>query len=309
MIGVIYGGNSLEHEISIKSGKAAANEIGAKEFYLKKDGSWEVNGEKVDNIVPYLKDMEIVIPLCHGSPGEDGNLQGFLKINQIPYTGCDVASSAVCMDKDFTKRILQSHGIETTPFQTFFSLKQALDADIFLPCMVKASSLGSSFGIYKVTKNLKQALEKAFSLSSKILVEKVIKGREIWCSVLEKDGKVVVSTPCEMIPEGGFFSYKEKYTKASKTIYHVPAIDVPAQEIKEIAAKTFEVLGCLGFARVDFFLTEDLKILVNEVNNIPGFTPTSLFPKALLYDGISYKEIILALIESVKNKKELLLKV
>ena len=211
-------------------------------------------------------------------------------MNGVSYVGCGVDSSAICMDKDLTKRILESHNIKTTPFKTYFSLEESLKDHITLPCVVKASCLGSSFGIYKVEKNLKQALTKAFDLSSKVLVEELTSVREIWVSVLEAEGKLICSPPCEFIPNDEMFTYENKYTKGGAT-YHFPALEVDIEVFEKIATKTFKVLGCRGMARIDFFLNDDGEILVNEVNTVPGFTPSSLYPKALITGGISYKEM------------------
>ena len=295
MIGVIYGGDSLEHDVSIESAKDIILAVSALGIYLRKDGIWEVAGTVVENIIPVLKTCEIVFPIIHGGFGEDGTLQGFLEMNDIPYVGCGVLSSAICMDKDFTKRILESHGIVTTPFKTFYSLGEAKDADITMPCIIKAATLGSSMGVYKVTENKTEAFEKAFALCDKVLVEELIEGRELWCSVLQDGGEIVVSEPCEIIPKGEFFSYENKYVESDGAVYHLPAKRVDSALVKSISRKVFSTLGCKGMARIDLFIRNTGEVLVNEVNTLPGFRKKSLFPRAMLLSGYSYEALVGAL--------------
>jgi D-alanine-D-alanine ligase len=296
MIGVIYGGDSFEHEVSVESAFDIAKALHATKIYLTKDGRWQVDGEAVDNIIPVLKACDMIFPIIHGGFGEDGTLQGFLEMNGIPYVGSGVLASAICMDKDFTKRILESHGIATTPFRTFYSLQEALNAEVSMPCIIKAASLGSSIGVYKVLKDPQDAFEKAFSLCDKVLVEEVIEGRELWCSVLQDGEELIASQPCEIVPKDEFFTYENKYLEVDGALYHVPAKDVDSDLIRAISKKVFLLLGCKGMARVDLFVRRNGEILVNEVNTLPGFRKKSLFPKALIQDGIAYEEILQKLI-------------
>ena len=300
MIGVIFGGNSLEHDVSIASGKDILKEVGGREFYLDESGVWFVDGEVSDDVVASLKECMVIFPIIHGSPGEDGTLQGFLEMNNIPYVGCDVVSSAVCMDKDFTKRILQTHNIPVTSFTTYYTLEQALKAEIKGPCVIKATSLGSSFGVHVVKDDPTEALKDVFALGKKAIVEEFVKGREFWCSVLEMDGQLIASSPGEICFKSEIFTYENKY-KPGGTTYRIPPKDAPIEEIKELAKKAFRVLGCSGFARVDFFYTDDGSLLVNELNTLPGFTRNSLFLKSFAADGLSYKEVIEALIHRAKQ--------
>lgn len=304
MIGVIYGGESLEHEVSVMSAEDVFTTLDVRKFYIDKAGTWFVDGIETKEVVSYLKACSVIFPLVHGTSGEDGTLQGFLEMNGIAYVGCGVAASSICMDKDVTKRILESHGVETTPYKTYYSLDEALNDEITTPCIVKVSSMGSTFGVYKVEDDPTSFLEQAFALSPKVLVEEFIDGREIWCSVLQDGQELIISPPCEIVSSGGFFTYEEKYTKESKTIYHVPAEGVNAEEIKEVAKKTFKVLGCSGFARVDMFITKENKILVNEVNTLPGFRKSSLYPKALKACGYCYETIISILLKEALRAKE-----
>lgn len=303
MIGLIYGGDSHEHEVSIESAKDIARVIDVKNIYLTKEGFFRVDGKVVEDIIPVLKACSIVFPIIHGGYGEDGTLQGFLEMNKIPYIGCGVLSSAICMDKDCTKRILESHGIVTTPFKTFYSLKEALQAKIEVPCIIKAASLGSSIGVYKVSKDPEFFLKQAFSLCNKVLVEEVVQGREIWCSVLQDGDSLIASSPCEIVPKDTFFTYENKYLQTDGAVYHVPAINVDSDLIKEISKKVFSVLDCKGMARIDLFVRDNGEVLVNEVNTVPGFREKSLFPKALIHDGMTYKGIL----EKLLQQKTLLL--
>ena len=296
MIGVIYGGPSLEHEVSIESARDVIYALGATGFYLRKDGKWEVDGVVVDDVLPVLKEYAKVIPMIHGALGEDGSLQGFLEVLGIPYVGSKVASSALCMDKDLCKRVLESHGIKTTPFTTVFSLEEARGIEVSLPCIIKAATLGSSLGVYRVDENPLAYFEMAFALCDKVLVEELIEGREFWVSVLEEGGNLILSDPCEIVPKDSLFTYENKYGEEDGATYHVPATNVPAGKIQDVCKKAFQVLGCKGLARVDLFLTKSGEVLVNEINTLPGFRQKSLFPKALLAKGISYSQVLEVLI-------------
>ena len=183
MIGVVYGGNSLEHDISVMSTDAFCKEVNAVRFFLDKDGNWYKDGFRINDIISALKECSVIFPLFHGGSGENGTFQGFLEMNNIPYVGCGVDSSAICMDKDLSKRVLETHGIKTTPFKTYFSLTEALGDEISTPCIIKSSSLGSTFGVYKVLDHPESALIEAFKLGKKVLVEEYIQGREIWYSM------------------------------------------------------------------------------------------------------------------------------
>jgi D-alanine-D-alanine ligase len=300
MIGVAFGGDSLEHEVSIESAKDVMVALDAKSLYLRKDGIWEVDGKETIDILPILKSLEMVVPMFHGSCGEDGSFQGFLQMHNIAFVGSDHSSSALCMDKDFTKRILMTHDIAVTPFQTIYSLEQAQWTKLDLPCVIKAAKLGSSIGVYKVYKNPSQYFEKAFALCDKVLVEEMVEGREVWVSVLEREGALIFSDPCEIIPKGDVFTYENKYLEEDGAVYHVPAQNVDKQEIWSICNKVFKVLGCKGMARIDLFVKDSGEVLVNEVNTIPGFRRKSLYPKALIAKGVSYKEILQSLMGLVR---------
>lgn len=302
MIGVVYGGCSLEHDVSVISAEAFLSEISAEKFYISKDGKWYVNDQPVNDPLPFLKQCEVIFPLIHGGPGEDGTIQGFFEMNQIAYVGCGVKSSALCMDKDLSKRILESHNLPVTPFKTFSSLQEALNTQEKLPCIVKPASLGSTFGVIKVEKDLPSALKEVFKLDEKVIIEEFVEAREIWVSVLEKDGKLICSPPCEFVKKDSVFSYDDKYTKG-RANYHFPAENINSEAFIEIAKKVFRVLECAQMARIDLFLKEDGTILVNEVNTIPGFTPGSLYPKALSTIGIDYKELVSILTKGALKTK------
>lgn len=303
MIGVIYGGESLEHEVSIETAKCVQSCVPSLMIYIDKAGRWQVDGKFIENILPVLKSCEVVFPLVHGAYGENGTLQGFLEMNKIPYIGCGVRASALCMDKDLTKRVLESHGIKTVPFKTYFSLQEALEDSHAFPFVVKAADLGSSFGVYKVTKDYESAFKGAFALSEKVMKEELITGREIWCSILEDVDNLIASSPGEIIPTDEMFTYENKYTEGG-AVYHMPAKNVDSALVQDISKKAFKVLGCSGMVRVDLFITEQGEVLVNELNTLPGFKDSSLFCKTLIHDGMSYKQIIEALAVKAKLSKD-----
>ena len=341
-VGIIFGGKSSEHRVSLQSAKNIIDAIDLERFDIsligiEKNGHWRVLNPRhyLENshnpklisltdsettVIPEIRSsqifeienaqqlpkIDVVFPIIHGTLGEDGALQGMLKILGLPFVGSDVLSSAICMDKDVTKRLLQAAGITVAPFLTLYSynpnefsfhdVKQSLG----LPVFVKPANQGSSVGVSKVENEQEffDALDNAFRYDNKILIEKFIKGREIECAVLGNDypqasvcGEVVVKTD--------FYSYEAKYIDNQFSEVIIPALisDENSQKIRDISIKAFKILGCLGLARVDFFLTENNEIILNEVNTLPGFTNNSMYPKLWEASGINYSQLISQLIE------------
>lgn len=264
--------------------------------------------------------IDIAFPLIHGPMGEDGTLQGLLELMSIPYVGSGVLASAIGMDKDTLKKMFAQNGLKVAPFVTLTKdshydydvIRQQLNSNILF---VKPSVMGSSVGISKVkTKDqFKQAVEQAFRYDLKVLVEKFIPGREMECSVLGND-KPITSIIGEIKPNHEFYSYEAKYLDDKGADLIIPA-DIPepiSNEIRDMAIHAFQTIGCKGFARVDFFLSEDNKVYVNELNTIPGFTSISMYPKLWQATGMNYTELVTRLLafalENFAEKRSIMLR-
>ena len=337
-LGIIYGGKSTEHEVSIRSASSVFDALRKDKYeleliYITKDGQWLLaNDKKEVKIIDQTKGREIlvspasgltvdnkvleidaVLPILHGTAGEDGTIQGLLELANIPFAGCSIRSSAVCMDKDMTKRLLQENGIETAAgiMVNYFEQDQVnykdVETKLGLPMFIKPVNQGSSVGVSKVTNESEfyQALELAFNFDSKVMIEKGIDGREIEVSVLG-DEELFVSVPGEIVSNTEFYSYDSKYLDDDGAVLNIPAnLDDEVQKrIQDIAKKTFRTLDCEGMARVDVFLEQSGKIIVNEVNTLPGFTSISVYPKLLEVSGIPYADLLDQLVTLALKRKE-----
>jgi len=316
-IGIIFGGKSTEHEVSLQSAKNIFQFIDKEKYkvvliFIDKEGRWYLNEsprnfssaefKKGKNIILNFttgespSQVDLIFPVLHGPYGEDGTIQGLLKIADIPFIGTSILGSAISMDKDVTKRLLSQAGIPTAKYLTFyrFSIKQisfkTVKKELGLPFFIKPANIGSSIGINKV-KNEEQFaffLEEAFRYDNKILLEEAIKGREIECSVLGNEN------PIASLPgEGAILKIPAKLSSKLVT------------QIQNLSVKVFKLLECKGMARVDFFLKNNQEIIVNELNTIPGFTKISMYPKLWEVSGISYSQLIDRLIQlALKRFKE-----
>lgn len=253
---------------------------------------------------PYeLAKIDIVFPVLHGLHGEDGAVQGLAEVARVPLAGCGILGSANALDKDIAKRLFNEAGIPAARSVTihpaavpsFDELQQTLG----MPVFIKPARQGSSVGVSKVSNaaDYKTALSQGFLHDGKLLAEEFIQGREIECAVLEDaDGDLFVSRTGEIVPAEthGFYSYDAKYIDEDGAALKVPA-ELPQEvenRIRAMASKAFQALGCDGMARADFFVTPDMRILVNELNTIPGFTDISMYSKVMAASGVSYPEII-----------------
>ena len=246
----------------------------------------------------------MVFPILHGPFGEDGTIQGLLKLANVPFIGAGVLGAAVGMDKDVMKRLLRDAGL---PIGKFIALKLNDDIPTFedikeklgMPCFVKPANLGYSVGINRANneQEYKSAVNEAFEFDNKIIVEEFIAGREIECAILGNENPRA-SVVGEISFNDSFYSYDAKYVDEGGYRIDIPALIEPdiQTKIQEIAIETFKVLECEGFARVDVFLTADNRILVNEINTIPGFTKISMYPKLWEASGITYTNLISELI-------------
>ncbi|WP_313354361.1 D-alanine--D-alanine ligase family protein [Microbacterium sp.] len=276
----------------------------------------EAGGDRVlrviapDGSAVDLAAVDVVLPILHGTHGEDGTIQGFFDILEIPYAGGGVLDSAMCMDKHFMKVALESEGIPVSPWVTVRQrawqkdsapLRAAI-AELGLPLFVKPARAGSSVGVSKVESlgELDAALEVAFAEDEKVLVETGIVGREIEVAILETADGVRASLPGEIVlTSRGFYDFEGKYLGGDGVDVVCPAetTDAEIAAVQQIGVRAFEAVDGKGLARVDVFLTADGEIVVNELNTMPGFTPISMFPKCWIASGLSYGELITELIE------------
>jgi len=260
--------------------------------------------------------VDVIFPMLHGPYGEDGAIQGFCEIANIPYVGSGVLASAVAMDKSFAKPIFASHGMKVAEGMVITSEQwlsnraacESLLASFTYPLFVKPTRGGSSRGTTKVKtpSMLGSAIEEALRFDRKALVEEAVNGKEVECGVLEINGQVSTSNPGEIVIDERF----DFYDFESKYLDDVTSVDVPAnipgsarEEIQRLAALAFTSLGCAGLARVDFFYREDGQIIINELNTMPGFTPTSVFPTLWAEKGVAYTNIIDELIKTALTRK------
>lgn len=311
-IAVVFGGKSAEHEVSLQSAQNVIKALDKQKyqitpFKINKDGKFNFE---------ILKKFDVVFPVLHGPFGEDGSIQGILKVAGLPFVGAGVLGSAVGMDKDVMKRLLRDAGI---PVGKFIARKLGekinftqIKKELGLPLFIKPANLGSSVGINKANneKEFYQAIKIAFSFDTKIMIEAFIPGREIECAVLGND-YLMASLPGEIIANQEFYSYDAKYIDAG-SVAEIPAkLDKKTtKNVQELAIKTFQTLGCEGLGRVDCFLKKNGDILVNEINTIPGFTPISMYPKLWEASGISLPKLLDRLIQLAieRFKKEQKLK-
>ena len=283
----------------------------AQNVYLSSTGDNIKVINKKDNTV--LADFNVAFPIVHGTFGEDGTLQGILKSAGIPFVGPDVLASAIAMDKDIAKRLFQLEGIPVASSYTVYkhnassyTFKQITDR-MGLPCFVKPANAGSSVGVSKVRSEAeyRNALQEAFRYDNKVLVEEAVIGKELECGGLgNEDARA--SVVGEIVATENFYSYDAKYISSTGATLQVPArIDnTLSDSIREYAVKAFHAIGCEGMARVDFLLSDNGKLVLNEINTLPGFTAISMYPKMWEQTGISEKELITELITLAVQRHE-----
>lgn len=347
-IGIIFGGRSAEHEVSLQSAKNIIEALDPNRYEplligIDKEGKWHVNdakeyllnaenpklirlnhsnkelsfipGRKENQLMlindsDSLKSLDVIFPIVHGPLAEDGTIQGLLKLANIPFVGPSVLSSATCMDKDFAKRLFEQAGL---PICKHFVLRnrdktnlsyEKLAESLGLPMFVKPANMGSSVGISKVDskEGFEKGLAEAFLYDHKVVVEGSIKGRELEVAVLGNEDPQA-SAVGEIIPKDGFYSYDAKYVDAKGAELKVPADldDEVAEQLKTMAVNAFKIMECRGLARCDFFLTEDGKIYLNEINTLPGFTKISMYPKLWEASGVSYSSLIDKLVQFARD--------
>ena len=296
-VAVIYGGRSPEHEVSIESARKVIEALDRKKYSvasIKIPKSGKFNYDT-------LRKFDVVLPILHGLLGEDGTIQGLLKLINVPFVGAGVLGSAVGMDKDASKKLLSYAKIPVVKFITcekenvpgFSETRRKLG----LPMFIKPANTGSSVGVSKVKneKEYKGAVQHAFRFDKKILIEEGVKGREIECAVIGNE-KPVASLPGEIIPKDEFYTYYAKYDDSSGTVYKIPAklSSKLAKKIQKLAIRTYKVLSCEGMGRVDMFLTKSGRVFVNEINTIPG---PVMFRRMWETSGVPFPKLLDKLID------------
>lgn len=350
-VGIIFGGKSAEHEVSLQSAKNIVDALDKEKFVpvligIDKEGQWYLHEEsnyllnaedpkliKLNQsnhpiaVVPSskgtpvihamtaenLKNIDVFFPIVHGTLGEDGSLQGMLRLTDKPFVGPSVLSSAICMDKDIAKKLMGLSSINVAKGMVFTKQQRSqinfadIEQELGLPIFIKPANQGSSVGVSKVEteSEFDAAINDAFQYDHKVVIEECINGREIECSVLGNENPQA-SLPGEVLPNTAFYSYESKYIDEKGADLAIPA-DLTEAEIKlvqETAIAAFQALQCEGLARVDFFLTDEGKLYVNEINTLPGFTKISMYPKLWEVSGLEYKELITQLIELAIERHE-----
>jgi len=347
-LGVFFGGRSAEHEISLISAKNIIDSVNIDKYDIypigidKKGRFLAYSG--MDYILDYrdvtrvrlnangvpvtfsfgqsremigIEDrsfkitLDVIFPVLHGTYGEDGTIQGLFEIASIPYVGAGVSGSAIGMDKEIAKRILEQSGVNIAKFLVFNIYEQEIisfskiASKLGTPFFVKPARAGSSVGIYKINdeRNFSEKINDAFRFSNKVLFEEAIVGREVECSVLGNENPIV-SLPGEVIPNHEFYSYEAKYVMEDGAQFKIP-VKLPDKLIETIQAdsiKIYKLLGCEGMARVDGFLTKNDEYVFNEINTIPGFTSISMYPKLWSVSGISTEDLIDRLVKYAIEK-------
>jgi D-alanine--(R)-lactate ligase len=327
-VGILFGGCSEEHPVSIKSATEVAHHLdldryeplwigittsGAWKLCAGPEGDWERDGRPVvlsaDRGVhgllvlsgerPETIRLDVVLPVLHGKLGEDGAIQGLLELSGIPYVGCDIASSAVCMDKSLAYLVVASAGIATPEHRVLADHERLDPAGLDYPVFVKPARSGSSFGVSKVSgpDELPAALETARAYDSKVLVEQAVAGREIGCAILGERFGLVTGEVDRVALSHGFFRIHQEATPETGSVnstFIVPADIAPEARarVQETAKAIYLALGCKGLARVDTFLTDDGTVVLNEVNTLPGLTSYSRYPRMMAAAGISMTDLI-----------------
>ena len=349
-LGVIFGGKSSEHDVSITSGTSVIKNLDKEKYeifpiYIDKNGNWyeytkevskidviDVGNEieeksLIQNIIEYLKKCDVVFPVLHGLYGEDGTIQGFLEILGKPYVGCDVLSSSVSMDKVYTKIIFDKANLEQAKYiylkninekyvyvdkefneyiYDLHTISELIEKELDYPVYVKPSNSGSSVGIKKAhnQEEVIEAIKYAAKYDKKILVEEEIRGREVECAVLGNEN-VEASCIGEILSAEEFYSFDAKYKNSeSRVIIPAEIPDEISEKIRKNAVKAFKAVDGKGLSRVDFFIENDTnRVIINEINTMPGFTQISMYPKLWEQMGLSYSKLLDKLINLALDNK------
>ncbi|MFV0413012.1 MAG: D-alanine--D-alanine ligase family protein [Oscillospiraceae bacterium] len=351
-VAVLFGGVSSEHEVSLISASAIIENLPASQYEvlkigITKKGRWFLYPGPVENIrngswsesadcVPAfispdrpnhglvvnhnghfdLLKVDVVFPVLHGRNGEDGTVQGLLDLAGIPYVGCGLLASAMCMDKSVTNQSFDDAGLAQTPWASagrreldhFEALQARLAAKLRYPIFVKPAVGGSSVGVTKVhtPEALREAMMLAAAHDRTIVFEQAVQGREVECAVLG-NGEPLASRPGEVVSCNEIYDYEAKYQSGDASKQYLPArlSSQKLEEVRAAALQAYRALGCAGLARVDFFIEEGTeRVLINEINTMPGFTPISMYPKLMEMEGISFPALVERLIQLAFERAE-----
>ncbi len=335
-VGVFFGGVSPEHDVSIMSAKGIINNIDKEKFqvkqiYINKNGEF-LTGSNDLNFVKKKQEnklkkidinklsnlIDVAFPILHGEGGEDGSIQGFFKILNIPFVGCDITSSSICLDKAYFNQLMEVNNIKQSKYividHEYDEKKEINDKLKFakkkfsFPLFVKSARTGSSVGVYKVNNwnDLNASISKSKKYDKKVLIEEGVKNPiEIEVSVLGNNAKdIKASLAGKVIPGADFYNYNDKYFD-NNAQYELPAklSQNVTLKIQEQAIKIYKISNCTGLARIDFLLDKRSNIYINEINTLPGFTPISMYPKLWGISGLSYKNLITKLITLAIRRK------
>lgn len=341
-LGLLYGGKSAEHQVSLRTAMAVIGALDHNKFdiypiYISETGEWNKGAQLTGSVdsVDQLKftgngtsalssdlfqtedgqSFDVIFPLLHGPNGEDGTVQGFLELLNLPYVGNGVLASSAGMDKVVMKNIFAQAGLAQVKYVSFIKSEwssapvaayEQVEKELGFPCFVKPANLGSSVGISKCTNRaeLETAFEEAFLFDRKVIIEEGVTAREVEVAVLGNDNPEC-SVAGEIVPKKDFYDYKAKY-EDDNTALIIPAeiTNDEYAQLKEMAVKAFKALDCSGLVRADFFLTKEGKGLINEVNTMPGFTPVSMFPLLWNQSGLEYPALIERLVELAIERYE-----
>jgi D-alanine-D-alanine ligase len=320
-VAVLAGGRSSEHDISLASARSVLESLDPQQYdvvtvAIGRDGRWELgsgDGSVAETLpVPAanapatLGAVDVVLPILHGPFGEDGTVQGLLELAGVAYVGAGVAASALCMDKDLFKKVLRDSGI---PVARHVALRvgDTVENPFGYPCFVKPARLGSSVGISKVhdQSELEPAVELAFRHDEKVLVEEFLDGIEVEVGVLGNRDPVA-SLPGQIVPLGHeWYDYASKYDEGGMELVVPPELPEPViEDVQRVAIEAFRVTECEGMARADCFVVDGDRVVVNELNTIPGFTATSVYAKLFEASGVSYPELLRRLIDLALERHE-----
>ena len=320
-VAILAGGRSSEHDISLASARSVLESLDPERYEvvtvaIGRDGRWELgsgDGSVVETLpVPAanapatLGSVDVVLPILHGPFGEDGTVQGLLELAGLPYVGAGVAASALCMDKDLFKKVLRDSGI---PVARHLALREGEGAEspFGFPCFVKPARLGSSVGITKAhdESELEDAVALAFRHDDKVLIEEFLDGIEVEVGVLG-NREPIASIPGQIVPLGHeWYDYASKYDAGGMDLVIPPRLpDEVVEQVQRTAIESFRVTECEGMARVDCFVVGGDRVVVNELNTIPGFTSTSVYAKLFDASGVPYDELLQRLIALAVERHE-----
>jgi D-alanine---(R)-lactate ligase len=328
-VGIIFGGCCEEHPVSVKSARQVASNLDTEKYEpfwigISQSGAWRLcdgpdanweNGSCRPAVLSPDRSahgllvleqgqyetisLDLVLPVLHGKLGEDGAIQGLLELSGVPYAGCDVQSSALCMDKSITYMVARSAGIATPNFWTVTADEDIDPGPLTYPVFVKPARSGSSFGVSKVARkeDLPSAMAAAREYDTKVLIEEAVVGSEVGCAILGNGADLITGEVDQIALSHGFFKIHQESDPESGSENSAPIVpaDIPAESrslVQETAKVIYRALGCRGLSRVDMFLVEDGEVVLNEVNTLPGMTSYSRYPRMMAAAGLPLAEVI-----------------